>query len=153
MPSNPSILLQPSTETFSQSFSFYFLLTLRIVVVSQLNTGLVGLTRMTFTPVDEGWSDRDPLGLDCSGWDDIKHSRQAAHQADQADQGYEPHHHTNHQCARSPAVCHKLGIQNLGYFLICHLQRPAPLALGNIRFGYPVASSNYTVRPFVKWKF
>ena len=28
VPSNPSILLQPSSETFSQSFSLYFLLTL-----------------------------------------------------------------------------------------------------------------------------
>ena len=87
MTSNPSILLQPSSETFSQSFSLYFLPTLGIV--TSAGPGLYTGTRLIISADDEGWSDGDLLGdrLHGPGRDDIKHRGQAGHHSHQAGQG------------------------------------------------------------------
>ena len=95
MPAHLSILLQPSSETFSQPFSFYPLLTLGRVspAGSKLDTRLVGRMIRILSPSDEVWSDCDLLGLHSPGRDDIEHGGQTGDERQEAGHADQSHHH------------------------------------------------------------
>ena len=94
MPAHLFILLQPSSETFSQPFSFYSLLTLSRVpsAGSKLDTRIEGLMIWILSPSDEVWSDCDLLTLDSPGRDDVEHGGEAGDESQEAGQADQSHH-------------------------------------------------------------